>query len=56
MPRTTTVSPFVTGDPVRVGPDVETVGDVLRQLGLDAAEDAVFLPLASMVGSGSTSG
>jgi len=43
--RSISVSSLVAGDPL--ASDAQTAADVLRALGLDAAEDVVVLPLAS---------
>ncbi len=46
MARRFALSPFLTGDPVRLGPEVATLKDLLRAHDLSAAERPGLLPLA----------
>ncbi|MBI2370803.1 MAG: HAD-IC family P-type ATPase, partial [Deltaproteobacteria bacterium] len=47
--RPFTVSPFLTGDPIRLGPEVASLPGLLRALGLDSLERPGLLPLAPRV-------
>ncbi len=46
MPRPPAVSPFLTGDPIRLGPEVVSLPDVRRALGPEIAPAGPLLPLA----------
>jgi len=45
MSRSLALSPFIAGDPLRLGPGVETFADLLRALRLEPVEHAALLPL-----------
>ncbi|MBI4587827.1 MAG: cation-transporting P-type ATPase [Candidatus Rokubacteria bacterium] len=47
--RSLALSPFLTGDPVRLEPAVASLGDLLASLGLEGLERAGLLPLAPRV-------
>jgi calcium-translocating P-type ATPase len=49
MARPLALSPFLTGDPIRLGPECASLSDLLRPLGLDSLEAPGFLSLAPRV-------
>jgi calcium-translocating P-type ATPase len=49
MARPLAVSPFLAGDPIRLGPEVASPSDLLQALGLDGLERPGVLPLAPRV-------
>src|SRR3972149_1539620 len=49
MKRSLAVSPFLTGDPVRLGPEITTIPAILETLGIDSPPAPGLLPLPHRV-------